>query len=298
MEQTNVIVQKMITFIEEHLEERSMLERVARHVGYSPWYVSVVFHDMTNLTLKNYVAGRRLSRATLDIRDTKDRILDIAVRYGYSSQEALTRAFKEQFGCTPAAYRRKPIPIHLKPCKVVLFPEMKKERIKHMDEKRLGTRVEHIPEHKYIGIWDDTVDNYWDFWQHHDCDTICGMIDSMDKMAHKIVTAHTAGWKWKDGKRTYFYGLGLSMDYDGVIPEGFEVITVPASDYIVFSYPAFNFLEENNCVMPAVEKLAWNFDLAELGYEWNEEVCQDYQRHNPEKLGYEILRPVKVKTQK
>ena len=45
--------------------------------------------------------------------------------------------------------------------------------------------------------------------------------------------------------------------------------------------------------MGAVEEMAWNFNPTIMGYEWNEAVCNDYQRHNPEKDGYQVLRPVK-----
>ncbi len=47
--------------------------------------------------------------------------------------------------------------------------------------------------------------------------------------------------------------------------------------------------------MGKVEKLAWNYDPGLNGYEWNEEACNDYQRHYPEVIGYEVLRPVKRK---
>ena len=115
----------------------------------------------------------------------------------------------------------------------------------------------------------------------------------MDKMAHPIVTAHTAGWKKNGEKMVYFYGTGVPLEYAGEIPKGFELKELPASDYLVFSYPAFDFLSENAEVMPAVEKLAFNFDPKEMGYEWNDEACQIYQRHYPEKLGYQVVRPVR-----
>ena len=38
---------------------------------------------------------------------------------------------------------------------------------------------------------------------------------------------------------------------------------------------------------------AWNFDPKSISYEWNEDVCQVYQRHYPEGLGYKVLRPVR-----
>jgi len=87
-------------------------------------------------------------------------------------------------------------------------------------------------------------------------------------------------------------------DYTGEIPEGFEMRSFPASDYLVFYHPPFDFLKDNGEVMGRVENLAWNYDPAKHGntcYEWNEEACQDYQRHYPEGIGYEVLRPVKRK---
>ena len=287
------VVQQMIDWIEENMEEVPTLQKISSAVGYSPWYCSAMFHDITGVTMKSYVAGRRLARITEEIRDTKERILDIAVKYGFSSQEALTRVFKEQYGCTPAAYRKKNKPVPMTVQKQVLLPNYDETRVKTMEETRLAVRVEHIPAHKYLGIWEERAENYCDFWKYHDCDEVCGFVTSMDKMAHPIVTAHTAGWKMQNGKKIYFYGSGVPSDYDGEVPNGFEVRDVPSSDYLVFSYPVFDFMTENADVMGAVEKLAFSFDPSEMGYEWNEEECQIYQRHDPEKLGYQVVRPVK-----
>ena len=57
-----------------------------------------MFHDITGMTMKSYIAGRRLAIITEEIRDTRERILDIAVKYGFSSQEALTRALRNSTG--------------------------------------------------------------------------------------------------------------------------------------------------------------------------------------------------------
>ena len=293
MKEWNEAVQRMIEWIETHPDQNRVLENLSDEIGYSPWYCSVLFHDMTGMTLKAYTSGRRLARAAEEIRDTDERILDIAVKYGYSSQEALSRQFRQQFGCTPVAYRKKPVPIPLRIHKNVLFPDYDEKRIRTMEESRLAVRVEHIPAHRYLGIWEERAEDYGTFWKYHDCDTVCGFVTSMDKAAHPIVTAHTAGWKKQDGKRIYFYGTGVPLDYAGPVPEGFEIRDIPASDYLVFSYPVFDYMTENADVMDAVEKLAWDFDPGSKGYEWNEEACPDYQRHYPEGLGYQVLRPVR-----
>lgn len=88
----NETIQRMIDWIEEHLTDNPTLLQMSEEIGYSPYYVSTRFHEIVGMTVKNYVAGRRLAKATLEIRDTKERILDIAMKYGFSSQEALTRA--------------------------------------------------------------------------------------------------------------------------------------------------------------------------------------------------------------
>ena len=302
MYEWNETIQRMIDWIEAHLTENPTLLQMSEEIGYSPYYVSTKFHEIVGMTVKNYIAGRRLAMATLEIRDTKERILDIAMKYGFSSQEALTRAFVSAYGCTPAAYRKKPRPVRLANLQVVLFPQ----HYTNKGEPTMNTtaltearvRVEHIPAHKYIGIWDIEASDYGKFWSRHDCDTVCGIIDSMSHVSHPIVTGHTAGWFYEKGKKGYFYGFGVPEDYAGEIPEGFEMRSFPASDYLVFYHPPFDFLKDNGEVMGRVENLAWNYDPAKHGnvcYEWNEEACQDYQRHYPEGIGYEVLRPVKRK---
>ncbi len=293
----NETVQNMIDWLEAHLTDNPSLWEMSRQIGYSPYYCSSHFHEITGMTFKSYVAGRRLAMAALEIRDTDARILDIAMKYGFSSQEALTRAFVNAFGCTPAAYRKNPVPIALSNLKVVFLPEHYVHKGGPTMNQTLLTEahvhMEHIPAHGYIGIWDIDAADYGAFWSRHDCDSVCGIIDSMSHVSHPIVTCHTAGWFYENSKRGYFYGFGVPEDYQGVVPEGFELRKLPASDYLVFFHPPFDFLKDNGEVMGRVETLAWNYDPKKDGYEWNEEACNDYQRHYPEVIGYEVLRPVR-----
>ena len=166
--------------------------------------------------------------------------------------------------------------------------------------KEANVRFEHIPSHKYIGIWDIRAKNYGDFWEYHNYDEVCGIIDSMRHVALEVVGCHQAGWFYESGQKGYFYGFGVPCDYSGKVPDGFEMRDIPVSTYLVFFHPPFDYLADNGDVMGKVESLAWNYNLKESGrwwipngYEWNETICPDYQRHFPEVLGYEVLRPVK-----
>lgn len=318
MYEQNETVQQMIDWLEKHLEQQeqgSVLPALARAVGYSPWYCSALFHQVCGCTLKSYTARRRLSNAALELQNSGTRILDVAVKYGFSSQEAFTRAFREAFGCTPAAYRKLPGPIPLFMGKDVFHPWQYSilyeggSKMSKSDLKEARVRVEYIPAHKYIGIWEDRAEGYGDFWQYHDCDQVCGIVESMRDKAHPVVTPHTAGWYYADGKRRYFYGFGVPEDYSGPVPEGFEIKSFPGSYYLVFYHPPFSYMEDNGEVMGRVEKLAWNYDLgaeqqdpsgistaalSDRRFAWNEEECQCYQRHYPEGIGYEVLRPVRL----
>lgn len=101
--------------------------------------------------------GDRLALVTLALRDSNERIIDIAVKCGYSSQEALTRAFSAAFGCTPASYRKKPVPLPLPIRQVVYLPEhyQAMRGASYMRETiftEANVRTEFIPAHKYMGI--------------------------------------------------------------------------------------------------------------------------------------------------
>lgn len=162
--QQSIYVQKMIDWIEEHIQENPTLLALSNHIGYSPYYCSSLFHKISGITFKNYLAGRRLCYAAIALRDTTDKIIDIALQHGFSSQEALTRAFVKTYGCTPYAYRINPTPIKLSIKYDVLKPNQKIfGGINMTTVKEANIRFEFIPAHKYIGIWDLRAKNYDDF---------------------------------------------------------------------------------------------------------------------------------------
>lgn len=293
------MIQRAIDWIEEHIEEELSLAGLAEKIGYSQWYLSVKFHEVVGMTMRSYIAGRRLACAADEVRDTDGRLLDIALKYGWSSQEAMTKAFTAMLGCTPAEYRKNPCLMPLPILKVVYFPEHYRMLYKggnDMSDKQIFPMVktEFIPAHKYIGIWDGRSTGYGDFFVNNDCDRVCGIINSLGDKSHPIVTAHTAGWYFEGGKRLYFYGSGVENGYNGTVPEGFELRDVPESFYLVFYYPPFDYLKDNDRVVSIVEQMAWGFDIDSYKggrYKWNGD-CPCYQRHYPEGLGYQVLRPI------
>lgn len=107
------IVLEMDRCIRAQDDEALTLASLARFLGYSESHVSRKFSEISGMQLRDYLRYRRLAFALKDIRDTGDSILDIAVRYGFSSHEAFTRAFKEAYGVRLPVDYAGPVPAQM-----------------------------------------------------------------------------------------------------------------------------------------------------------------------------------------
>lgn len=106
----NEYIQQMIDWIEEHLNQEFSLEDLARYMGYSPYYCSFKFHQVTGISMRRYILLRRLYLSTEDLANQR-KILDVALDYHYSSQEAYSRSFKSVFGVSPREFQRHQMPV-------------------------------------------------------------------------------------------------------------------------------------------------------------------------------------------
>lgn len=96
------LLNKMIDYIEDNLEEDIKYEDLAKIVGVSLYSLERIFIFITNISIAEYIRVRRLSKALEEIKTTNNKIIDIAIKYGYSSSISFTRAFKKYFGVTPS----------------------------------------------------------------------------------------------------------------------------------------------------------------------------------------------------
>ncbi|MDE7332481.1 MAG: helix-turn-helix transcriptional regulator [Lachnospiraceae bacterium] len=118
MHEWNRSIQDIVAEIDKNIKSQNdaalTLYNLAATLGYSEYYLSRQFSKIAGMPLRDYMRYRKLAFALKDIRDTDDGILNIAVKYGFSSHEAFTRAFKEAYGKTPSEYRDNPTPVVLR----------------------------------------------------------------------------------------------------------------------------------------------------------------------------------------
>ena len=96
---------RAIDYIEENLEGEIRLGVAAQIAECSVWEFQRMFSFVAYTTLGDYIRGRRLSQAVRDIQTSHAKIIDIAIKYGYDSPAAFSRAFSRQFGVSPSSAR-------------------------------------------------------------------------------------------------------------------------------------------------------------------------------------------------
>ena len=101
------MVNKATTYIEDHIAEDIILEEIAKECHVSYYYFIKTFAMITGYTLKEYIRNRRITLASYEVSNTQHRILDIALKYGYNSNEAFSRAFKKIHGINPSEARKR-----------------------------------------------------------------------------------------------------------------------------------------------------------------------------------------------
>ena len=104
------VVNEMDDAIMRRDDQALTLRALAARLHYSEYHATHKFREIAGMSLRTYLHQRRLAFALKEVRDTDRPLLDIALDYGFSGQEAFTRAFKALYGVTPGVYRRRPRP--------------------------------------------------------------------------------------------------------------------------------------------------------------------------------------------
>lgn len=99
------IVEKTAAYIDGHLKEDLSLERLAKEMHYSKFYLERVFKENMGCTVYQYIKRRRLTEAARELLETDKPIVEIAFEARYSTQQAFTLAFRQVYACSPQKFR-------------------------------------------------------------------------------------------------------------------------------------------------------------------------------------------------
>lgn len=316
------LIQDLISEIDESIrqkeEENCSLAKIAGNHGFSVFYFSKRFREISGLSFREYLWGRKLALALKEVRDSNRGFLEIALDYGFSSHEAFSRAFKKSYGLTPREYRKNPLPVKLrtilKPwdCYLLSFGGTDMTKNEKTDDVKIYFIT--IPAHKFLHIKNYESIGYFDFWEKQakipgqDCLTICGILDSIKgKLDDFGGSENDSGsgqimaWQNAEAGRicswgiplAECYGVRLAADYSGEVPEPMTLQDVPEGEYIVFEHGPFSFEEENSAVEAKIEKAMKDFDYSKSGYELDLAPGRFFYFYHDCKRYWKYVRPVK-----
>jgi len=94
-----------LRYIEENLADEIDFKEVARIAFCSEYHLKRMFSFLAGVTLSEYIRRRRLTLAAFELKNSDIRVIDAAIKYGYSSPDAFSRAFQSLHGVTPSEAR-------------------------------------------------------------------------------------------------------------------------------------------------------------------------------------------------
>lgn len=97
---------EILEYINEICTDASKnVKDIADHFFISSQYLSRYFKSQMGISVKKFLDHLRLNKSLFALKTSEERVLDIALKYGFPDSKAYYRVFKEVYDITPKQYR-------------------------------------------------------------------------------------------------------------------------------------------------------------------------------------------------
>ena len=215
------IIGNSIQYIEDHITEDITVEDTAKSVGVSSFYFQKGFAMLCGFTVSEYIRNRRLALAGNDLLVTDEKIIDIALKYGYDSPDSFTRAFTRFHGVTPTSVRKGEVLLKsFAPLKIKISLEGGYLMDYKIVKKEAFTVIANAKTFPYEGA-KEIVPRFWqEHFQTGKGAVVCGY--------------YGINIDLEMGQETFEYLIADPYDPQKDVPEGFVTRTIPAFEWAVF----------------------------------------------------------------
>lgn len=222
-----------IDYIERHLDDEMDYAYAAKIACCSEFHFSRMFSSLANVTLAEYVRRRRLTLAAFDIQKQGAKITDIAMKYGYNSPDAFTRAFRQLHGVTPVSVRESNVQLKAYPrmsfqITIKGVSEMDYRMEKMDGNLRFAVKREKVRTDEAFM----TVPQLWATAQSN------GFLQKLIDLSWENPKCQLEGLLGIFGEAAAIqedtFDLLMGCRYDGPIPDDMEELILPPSVYAVF----------------------------------------------------------------
>lgn len=268
-----------INYIEEHLCDTVDYDEIAKLACCSTYHFQRMFAYMADTTLSEYIRRRRMSKAAVDLQSGSEKIIDIALRYGYDSPTAFNRAFKSIHGVAPSQIKEDGVLIKTFPLISFNITIKGAEQMEYKIENKDAFRIIGVSEplHREIEKNFEVVPQ---MWQNAVTD---GIIQRLADMMNGepmgmlgISICNEENWR-------YFIAVASSHGIDSTLQE----YIVPAATWAIFSGSG------SGQSIQELEKRIITEWLPTSGYEYgNAPDVEVYLNPDPKNTKYEVWIPV------
>ncbi|WP_030981187.1 AraC family transcriptional regulator [Streptomyces sp. NRRL S-1813] len=217
--------------IECHLDQRIEVSGMARQVLMSEYHFRRLFSALAGIPLSEYIRRRRLTVAGAEVLAGERTLLEVAVRYGYTSGEAFARAFRVMHGVGPGEARRTGASLKSQPRMsfrlIVEGNSSMQYKVVDKDEFRVVGRKARVPlVHEGVnpaiaafirGIGQETLQRI-ESLSDQEPEGIISVSDNLD------------GSRAEGTELDYYHGVVTRA----AVPEDMDALTVPAGTWAVF----------------------------------------------------------------
>lgn len=210
-----------IQYIEEHITEPLTVDQIAHHAHVSPFYFQKGFAMLCGFTLSEYIRNRRLALAGSELAAGNEKIIHIAMKYGYDSPDSFTKAFTRFHGVTPMAVKKEQVALKaFAPLKFRLTLEGGYLMDYKIEKKEAFTVLANAKTFSYEKA-KETVPAFWqEHYQEGKGSTVMGVFGiNIDEKMGNDTFEYLIADPWEEGKEA---------------PEGFVLRTIPQFTWAVF----------------------------------------------------------------
>jgi len=289
-------VERMQEYIDANIHAPITLSALAAAAGYSPWHAARMFKEVTDKAPFEYIRALRLSQAAIMLRNEKSRVIDVAFDFVFNSHEGFTRAFSKQFGVSPKKFSKDSASVQLfMPERVRdYYLNLQRGEIKMPNTKSTKTvfvQVVERPARRVILKRGVKAAHYFEYCEEVGCD-IWEELSSIKDALYEPIGMWLPQNMIKDGTSAYVQGLEMPADYNGPLPDGYEIMDLAPCKMMIFQGEPF----DDDKFGEAIEDL-WEtmkqYDPQLYGFEWADGEGPRFQLAPMGYRGYIEARPVR-----
>ncbi len=278
-------VLRMLSYIEDHLEVPITQAELASAAAYSPWHAVRLFKQATGCAPFSYIRSRRLAEAARVLGRSDRSIIDVAFEFVFDSHEGFTRAFTKQFGMNPSAFRKALAAYHQRSNQV-------KPSEGDACMETVFVQVVQRPERKAVVKFAHKATHYFSYCEEVGCE-IWDVLGSIEGAMFEPIGMWMPENLRKLGTSEYLQGVEVPLSFTGPVPQGFDLITLPACTMMVFQGPPYDD-EQFETAINNLWELMKTYDPSLYGYAWADEDGPRFQLAPMGYRGYIEARPVRA----